>query len=97
MRSRDKRFARVLGKLGYQGTQEQQPKQAPKQNEMDDLRLSAEKLGVRVDGRWGEDRLRQEIAAAKESSGRAAAPAAAEPVGAMTMARYGRRDMQAED
>lgn len=33
--------------------------------ELDELRAEAEALGVAVDGRWGVDRLRDEIAAAK--------------------------------
>lgn len=31
---------------------------------MDDLKKQAEELGIEVDGRWGEDRLKQEIDAA---------------------------------
>ena len=31
--------------------------------DLDDLRAQAEGLGVKVDGRWGEQRLRDEIAA----------------------------------
>ncbi len=33
--------------------------------ELDELRAEAEELGVAVDGRWGVDRLRDEIDAAK--------------------------------
>ena len=33
--------------------------------ELEELRAEAESLGVAVDGRWGADRLRDEIAAAK--------------------------------
>jgi hypothetical protein len=34
-------------------------------DEMDELRAHAQRLGLRVDRRWGPDRLRQEIAAAQ--------------------------------
>lgn len=104
MKSRDPRFARVLGKLGYESKQKQAIAQAPTVN-LDGLRADAQRLGVKIDGRWGEDRLRQEIAAARESSARPAAPTAApveqeqesKPVGAMTTATYGRRDMRATE
>lgn len=33
--------------------------------ELDDLRAEAEELGVKVDRRWGAERLREEIAAAR--------------------------------
>lgn len=35
-------------------------------DELDELRAKAEKAGVKVDKRWGADKLRQEIAAATE-------------------------------
>lgn len=34
-------------------------------DDLDALRVRAEELGVKVDGRWGEQRLRDEIAAAE--------------------------------
>lgn len=34
--------------------------------DIDALRAEAEKAGVKVDGRWGADKLREEIAAAKK-------------------------------
>jgi hypothetical protein len=37
--------------------------------DLDALRAQAEALGVKVDGRWGVDRLREEIAAYNESEG----------------------------
>lgn len=38
-------------------------------SDLDALRADAEALGVRVDGRWGEARLRQEIAAVGQQDG----------------------------
>lgn len=38
-------------------------------DELEALRAEAEALGVTVDGRWGEARLREEIAAASSSTG----------------------------
>lgn len=40
----------------------------PEKNELDELRAAAEGAGVKVDKRWGPDKLRQEIAAAKGKS-----------------------------
>ncbi len=45
--------------------------------ELDELRAEAELLGVGVDRRWGVDRLRDEIAAAKADDGDDQAEAAA--------------------
>ncbi len=43
----------------------------PQATELDDLRQQAETAGVRIDKRWGADKLRQEIEAAdKARSGR---------------------------
>lgn len=47
--------------------------------ELDELRAEAEELGVTVDGRWGVDRLREEIAAAKADDGDQADEAEPEP------------------
>ena len=37
--------------------------------DLDELRAEAEALGVKVDGRWGVDRLREEIAAYDDKKG----------------------------
>ena len=39
----------------------------PEPDGMDDLRKQAEELGIEVDGRWGEKKLRAEIDAALEA------------------------------
>ena len=38
----------------------------PVEDDLDQLRADAEAKGVKVDGRWGADRLREEIAKAEE-------------------------------
>jgi hypothetical protein len=50
-------------------TDEQAEKSEPDEEaaELDQLRAEAEAAGVKVDGRWGVDRLREEIAAAQET------------------------------
>lgn len=59
MKSRDPRFARVLGKLGYSSS-------GPPPDPLEPLRAEAQLLGVQVDGRWGEAKLRAEIETAKK-------------------------------
>lgn len=60
MKARDPRFSRILGKLGY-GTEQATPEP---EDEIEALRAEAEQLGIEVDGRWGEKRLKAEIAKA---------------------------------
>ena len=48
---------------GDEGSEEKDP-----EAELVDLRAEAEAAGVKVDGRWGADRLREEIAAAKAAA-----------------------------
>jgi hypothetical protein len=43
-------------------------------DELETLRAEAESLGVQVDGRWGEARLRDEIAAAQPDSPSSVSP-----------------------
>jgi hypothetical protein len=46
---------------------EAEPAEEPQsEDDLADLRAQAEALGVKVDGRWGADRLRQEIEDAEE-------------------------------
>lgn len=47
--------------------------------ELDELRAEAEELGVNVDGRWGVDRLREEIGKALDDDGEPADAAETEP------------------
>jgi hypothetical protein len=44
---------------------EEQPVEPQDDSELEQLRAEAEALGVKVDKRWGADRLRAEIAAAR--------------------------------
>lgn len=76
--------ARVLKALGKA---KDAPIAPPADIERERLRAEAEQLGVEVDGRWGADRLRAEMAAAS-------APA---PAPERTVPRYARRDMRAEE
>lgn len=71
--------ARVLIALG-------KAKEAPPPEPREILREQAEAVGVDVDGRWGEERLKEEIAAATEPPAPRAVPRF-----------YRRRDMKAED
>lgn len=74
--------ARVLKALGKA---EDAPVAPPVEVEREALRAQAEAAGVDVDGRWGAERLQQEIAAAEQQPAR-------------TVPRfYRRRDMQPED
>lgn len=73
--------ARALKALGRA---QDAPAASPADIERDTLRSQAEVLGVDVDGRWGVERLRHEIAAAAEPPESAAL-------------RYGRRDMRADE
>lgn len=57
------------------------------------LQSQAESLGIAVDGRWGNARIKAEIAAAAPSTG----PAGPPPEPDRTVPRYGRRDMRAEE
>lgn len=66
MRAQDPRFARILGKLGY-GTKVVVAEPVEPEDDLDVLRAEAESLGVDVDGRWGEKRLKQEIGKAKKA------------------------------
>lgn len=99
LRASDPRFARVLGKLGYMG-------RGPQPDPMDVLRVEARAAGVDVDGRWGEDRLRDEIASARapkpkkapsEPKARAKSTKADDGEKTASKRRYKRRDMKAED
>lgn len=67
MRAADPRFARILGKLGYQHTDMTAAKvEAPEADELDALRDEyKEVLGKRAYHGWDEDEIRQKIAAAK--------------------------------
>lgn len=76
--------ARVLTAIG-------KAKEAPPPEPREILREKAEAVGVEVDGRWGEDRLKDEIAAATEQQ-----PEPEQPP-ARAVRFYRRRDMQAED
>ncbi len=46
---------------------EPEPAPAPPDADLDDLRAQAEAVGVKVDKRWGADRLRSEIDAAQQT------------------------------
>lgn len=41
------------------------PEPIPSDLEIDDLRMVAEQFGIEVDGRWGKDRIQQEIDSAR--------------------------------
>lgn len=83
--------ARVLLALG-------KAKEAPPPEPRDILRAEAEAAGVDVDGRWGEDRLKEEIAAATEQPVEPGSPAETEQRRpARAVPRYQRRDMQPEE
>lgn len=61
--------ARTLEAIGKARIYVEPPKPAPKpkaEDDLDALREEAEKAGVDVDGRWGEARLKAEIAKAKD-------------------------------
>ena len=49
---------------GNDGETEDGPEDPPAEDDLDALRAEAEAAGVKVDGRWGADRLREEIEAA---------------------------------
>jgi hypothetical protein len=83
LKSRDPRFARLLGKLGYRDP-------TPAVDPLDVLRIEAEAAGGKVDRRWGEARLREEIATARRPKRKA--PESDDDGGF-----YKRRDMRAED
>jgi hypothetical protein len=57
--------AEMVDKITYTYTPEVKDAQIVIGDEMDELRRDAQNLGVKVDRRWGADRLRQEIAAAQ--------------------------------
>jgi hypothetical protein len=58
----------------------------PQPDPLDVLRVEAEAAGVKVDRRWGEARLREELAAARKPKRKESDDG-----------RYSRRDMRAED
>jgi hypothetical protein len=64
---------------------EDAPIASPADVERDELRARAEAAGIEVDGRWGAERLQQEIAAAEQPPPRTAPRF------------YRRRDMQPEE
>lgn len=74
--------ARALKALGKA---QDAPAPAPAEVEREALRAQAEAAGVDVDGRWGSERLQQEIAAAEKPAARA------------VPRFYRRRDLQAQD
>ena len=63
--------AEFYGDAGTVGEDVDAGEEKDPEAELDDLREEAEAAGVKVDGRWGADRLREEIAA--ETLRRAAA------------------------
>lgn len=75
--------ARVLKALGKAADA---PVAMPVADEREVLRSQAQQLGVEVDGRWGADRIRQEIASSSPAPG----PDRLAP-------RYQRRDMRADE
>lgn len=79
--------ARALTALG-------RAKEADPEPERDVLRAQAEAAGVNVDGRWGEARLKEEIAAAETP---AVMPAPVSDGAVPRYGRYRRRDMVSEE
>jgi hypothetical protein len=57
--------AEMVDKITYTYTPEVKDAQIVPEDGLDALRRTAQNLGVKVDRRWGVDRLRQEIAAAQ--------------------------------
>jgi hypothetical protein len=65
LKANDRRYRKILVGLGHAMPEAGKAKPTAEQEEIDRLRARAERLGIKVDGRWGAARLQEEIAAAK--------------------------------